>query len=192
MRITPTTPNQTILAYPFVPLKCHVTSTERAIAIHTQKEDSGVPTIAKPGVGSRMDTAGAFPLKWDVTKQRAGPLTKPAAAGLSPKVLPFMVLSTDVLIEGCGWVELAAQVRKRDMESATQPGNLFDARPFPMIDICSPDGRHVGVRPPMGAWSLSGQKPGSSNRNSARPRRSMKGVKKNQKKLRREEQQEVH
>jgi len=185
VRVTPMTSDLTFLAYPFVPLQCHVTSTERAISIHTQKEESGVFTIARPGIGSRMDPAGTFPLRWDVTKRRAGPLTRKEAAGLNPKVLPFQVFSTDVLIEGCGWVELVAQVRKKDMESANQIGDLFDARPYPRVEVFSPDGRHVGVRRPMGAWLLGGQKPGSSSSKVVRPRRSMKGVKKGLKKAKR-------
>lgn len=185
LRITPTTPDLIFLAYPFLPLRCHVTSTERAIAIHTQVEDSGVSTIAKPGIGSRMQSTGTFSLKWDVTKQRAGPLTKTAAAGLSTEALPFMVFSADVLVEGCGWIELVAQVRKKDMETRMEPSDLFDSRPYPRIEISSPDGGHVGVRKPMGVWSLCGEKPVSSGKRSARPRRSMKGVKKNLKKARR-------
>lgn len=185
LRITPTTPNLVFLAYPFLPLKCHVTSTERAIAIHTQHEDSGVSTIAKPGIGSRMQSAGIFSLKWNVTKQRAGPLTKAAAAGLSTRTLPFIVFSADILVEGCGWVELVAQVRKRDMETGMEPSDLFDTRPYARVEISSPDGGHVGVRRPMGIWSLCGEKPMSSREMPGRPRRSMKGVKKNLKKARR-------
>ena len=60
-----------------------------------------------------MALARVFRLEWDVTKQRTGPLTSAAAAGLSSRALPFVVFSTDILIEGCGWVELVAQVRKR-------------------------------------------------------------------------------
>ncbi|CAD6593039.1 MAG: hypothetical protein ASARMPREDX12_006671 [Alectoria sarmentosa] len=185
LRVTPTTPDLIFLAYPFLPLRCHVTSTERAIAIHSQHEDSGVSTIAKPGIGSRMQSAGNFALKWDVTKQRAGPLTKAAAAGMSTKELPFMVFSADILVEGCGWIELVAQVRKKDMEKGMEPGDLFDSRPYPMIEVSSPDGGHVGVRQPMGIWSLCGEKPVLSSKGSVRPRRSMKGVKKNLKKARR-------
>ena len=182
VRITPMT-EVPILAYPFVPMQCHVTSTEKAIAIHSQKEESGVFTNTKQGVGSRMDPAGTFPLKWDVTKQRAGPLTRKDAVGLSTKALPFVVLSTDVLLEGCGWVELVAQVRKKDMESVDATGDFFDARPYPRVEIVSPDGRHIGVRRPMGASMLS-RNPRSSQK-TARPRRSMKGEKKNSKLARR-------
>lgn len=185
LRITPTTPDLVFLAYPFLPLTCHVTSTERAIAIHTQREDSGVSTIAKSGIGGRMQSAGSFSLKWDVTKQHAGPLTKAAAVGLSTNALPFIVFSADILVEGCGWVELVAQVRKRDMEIGIDSSGLFDSRPYPRIEVSSPDGGHVGVRRPLGIWSLCGEKPASSSKGPKRPRRSMKGVKKNVKKARR-------
>lgn len=184
LRITPTTPNLVFLAYPFLPLRCHVISTERAIAFHTQQEDSSAYTIAKPGIGSRMQSAGIFSLKWDVTKQRAGPLTKAAAAGLSTGTLPFMVFSADILVEGCGWIELVAQVRKRDMQMGMEPGDFFDTRPYPRVEVSSPDGGHVGVRQPMGIWSLCGKKPVSLSKGRVRPRRSMKGVKKNLKKAR--------
>ena len=187
-RLTPTTPNLVFLAYPFLPLRCHVTSTERAIAIHTQKEGSSISTVARPGIGSRMKSAGSFSLKWDVTKQRAGPLTKAAAAGLNTKTLPFMVFSADILVEGCGWIELAAQVRKRDMEAEMEPNDIFEARPYPRIEVSSPDGGHVGVRPPMGIWSLCGEKRMSSSKAPVRPRRSMKGAKKSLKKVRKFEE----
>ena len=184
LRLTPTTPDLIFLAYPFIPLRCHVTSTERAIALHTQQEDSGASTVAKPGIGSRMQSAGSFSLKWDVTKQRAGPLTKAAAVGLNTQTLPFIVFSADILIEGCGWIELVAQVRKRDMEAGMEPSDLFDTRPYPRIEVSSPDGGHVGVRQPMGIWSLCGKKRVPLSKAPVRLRRSMKGVKKNQKKAR--------
>ena len=181
LRLTPTTPDLVFLAYPFLPLRCHITSTERAMAIHGQHEDAVVSTIPKPGIGSRMQSAGSFSLKWDVTKQRAGPLTKAAAAGLRTKTLPFVVFSADILVEGCGWIELVAQVRKRDMERGTEPSDLFDTKPYPRIEVASPDGGHVGIRQPLGIWSLCGKRL-LSGKAPARPRRSMKGVKKNLKK----------
>ncbi|KAL8699029.1 MAG: hypothetical protein Q9224_001594 [Gallowayella concinna] len=171
IRITPTKPNVTVLAHPFVPLASHVTSTEKAITISKQTQPSGIPTIAKPGVGSKMAMAGSFHLQWDVTKQRAGPLTSPTAGGLSTKVLPFVIFSTDILIEGCGWVELVAQVRKRDLESTN------DSKPFPGVDVWSPNGDYVAERRPMNGWLL-GRPRVSSTSGRKRPRRSMKGVKK--------------
>lgn len=173
IRITPTTPDTVVLAYPFVPVDVHVTSTEKAIAIHTQQQATGVPTMTKEGAGEKMASAGMFKLGWDVTKQRAGPLTSPAAIGLKSSALPFVILSTDILIEGCGWVELVAQVRKRDLEQVAGP-----YKAFPKVEVFSPYGKHVGVRRPMNAWLLSGPKPVPQNKRTVRPRRSMKGVKK--------------
>ncbi|KAI4195271.1 MAG: hypothetical protein LQ350_007290 [Teloschistes chrysophthalmus] len=173
VRITPSTPGITVLAYPFVPLTAHVTSTEKAIAINTQTHSSGVPTIARPGIGQKMALAGSFQLQWDVTKQRAGPLTSSSAAGLSVNALPFVVLAVDILIEGCGWVELTAQVRLKDMDYTGR------ASKFPMVDIWSPNGDYIAQRQPMNGWLLGKTKVSPAGR--ARPRRSMKGVKKNQK-----------
>lgn len=177
VRITPLTNDLTFLAFPFVPLESHVTSTARAIAIQTQQESCGVSVIAKPGVGSRIALAGKFSMKWDVTKQRAGPLTRKDAAGIRPDRLPFIIYSIDVLLEGCGWIELTAQVRRKDFRMAEENGSIFDSNPYPELEIASPEGRHVGVRRPMNGWLYSGKKPGSS-RATTRPRRSMKGAKK--------------
>ena len=192
LRLTPATPDLVFLAYPFVPLSCQVTSTERATAIHTQHEDSSGFTVARPGIGSRMTSAGCFSLKWDVTKQRAGPLTKATAVALSTKVLPFVVFSADILIEGCGWIELIAQVRKRDVETGMEASGFFDTRPYPRIEVYSPDGGHVGVRKPMGIWSLCGKKYVPSRQAPVRLRRSMKGVKKNLKKARMKKEDDSH
>ena len=152
IRITPLGPGLTILAYPFLPLQCHVTSTEKAIAVHSQQQPSGISSIAKAGLGPHLKSAGRFALKHDITKSRAGPLTAKAAAGLSTHVLPFFVFSADILIEGCGWVELTAQVRKKDFEAKGE--GMFDDRPYPEVEVVSPGGGHVGVRRPMGAWGL--------------------------------------
>ncbi|KAL8768373.1 MAG: hypothetical protein Q9209_005407 [Squamulea sp. 1 TL-2023] len=171
VRITPTAPDVTVLAYPFVPLASHVTSTDKAIAISTQTQSSGVSTIAKPGVGSKMALAGPFQLQWNVTRQRAGPLTSAAAVGLSTKVLPFVIFSTDILIEGCGWIELVAQVRKREVES------MDGSTAFPKVDIWSPNGDYIAERRPMNGWLL-GRPKVEGARGRTRPRRSMKGAKK--------------
>ncbi|MCJ1423055.1 hypothetical protein MMC29_000936 [Sticta canariensis] len=179
IRITPITPGVTVLAYPFVPLESHVTSTEKAIEIHMQRQPSGVPSITKPGMGDKMSSAGTFQLKWDVTKKRTGPLTSSAAVGLNPKVLPFVVLSTDILIEGCGWIELVVQIRKRELESQdhSNEGKIHDPI-FPTVEVFSPEGKDIGARRPMSAWLLGGRKRVSSRKRTVRPRRSMKGVKK--------------
>ena len=181
VRITPSNTDAIILACPFVPLDCHVTSTEKAIAIHTQEMSSGVSNMAREGTGERMKSAGCFELQWDVTKQRTGPLTASNAVGLKASVLPFKVLSVDILIESCGWVELAVQVRKRDLEKQRDESGA-EAGKLPMVEVFSPDGRYIGVRRPMNAWAIGGPRKAASKRQT-RPRRSMKGVKKNLKKI---------
>ena len=179
IRITPTTPDVVMLAYPFIPMESHVTSNEKAIAIHTQQELFNVPSITQIGAGEKMASAGIFKLKWDVTKQRAGPLTSSAAVGLNTRVLPFVVLSTDILIEGCGWVELVVQVRKKQLESMSAKGDDKDyIEGSPAVEIYSPNGEHIGARRPMGGWILGGPKHVPRSKRTVRPRRSMKGVKK--------------
>ncbi|KAI9834892.1 MAG: hypothetical protein M1819_002800 [Sarea resinae] len=216
VRITPKTPDLVILAYAFVPLEVHLTSTEKAVGIQSQQRQSGVSSIVKPGVGEKMASAGTFRLKWDVTKQRSGPLTAPAAAALKVDQLPYRVLATDLLIEGCGWVELVAQVRKKALEFTSQdkitssaesppsiPNQPVDENPtptvtgqadsdvpsasaFPEIEVFTPSGKHVGARRPMSAWVLGGAKSASvSGKKKARPRPSMKGKKKIEKKMKR-------
>lgn len=174
IRITPKSPGVTVLAYPYVPFPGHVTSTEKAVEIHTQRRDSCIPSIVKPGVGGSMSTAGTFQMKWDVTKKRVGPLMAPMAVGLKAEVLPFKVFSMDLLIEGCGWVELVAQIRKRDLELLDIKNDHAIRGHFPAVEVFSPEGRHIGARQPMSAWLLGGRKQISRR---VRPRRSMKGVK---------------
>jgi genetic interactor of prohibitins 3, mitochondrial len=99
-----------ILAYPFVPLKAHITSTEKAIGTQAQSRESGIESILAPEAGAAIKSAGIFTLDTDVTKRHAGPMLR---AGLSMAQLPFRVFATDLLVEGVGWVQLVAQVRRR-------------------------------------------------------------------------------
>lgn len=174
VRITPATPEIIVLAYPFLPIECHVTSTAKAIKIQVQRELSGVSDTAMPQTGGKMALAGTFPLKWDVTKERTGPLTSSRGAGLSTRILPFGVLSTDILIESCGWVELVVQVRKRPM-NIDEGGETDDmiVGMAPRVDVYSPEGKSIGARRPMNAWLLGGPKPVRARRK-GRPKRSMK------------------
>lgn len=184
IRITPTTPDTVLLAHPFVPLSAHVTSTEKAVALQTQNKITEIPIISRPGVGGLIASSGSFQLKWDVTKQHAGPLTASAAVGLKTQALPFVVYSADILIEGCGWVELAVQVRKRNIEKlAMSDTSTLNESYFPEVNVFSPNGRHIGYRRPMNAWLLGGERPESRKEKRARPRGSMKGQKKTLKKL---------
>jgi len=173
LRITPTTPDVIFLAYAFIPLQAHLTSTEKAIGIQTETRQTTVENIALPGTGQKIASAGTFHLKWDVTKQRAGPITARDAANIHVDRLPYRVMSADILIEGCGWVELVAQIRKRPGEM--QDGSLeeFDAQ-WPSVEIFTPKGKFIGIRQPLNAWLNVRFKPGEKNMK-ARPRKSMKG-----------------
>ncbi|KAL2126180.1 hypothetical protein VTI74DRAFT_1521 [Chaetomium olivicolor] len=226
IRITPrnVAPDEELvfLAYAFTPIEPHTTATEKAIAIQTQAEDApNVENISVPGTGRKIRHAGAFQLRYDVTKARTGPLTSKVAVGLKVDRLPYRVLGIDILIEGCGWVEVAVQVRTRQLfpnpedsrrgeeglGSFSEQLQTLDLRPepvnavekgkekkkgkrsevdvplanWPVIDVYSPEGRFIGYRPPMNAWLLN--KPKKETK--SRPRKSMKGVKKMEKAMKR-------
>lgn len=190
IRMTPKTNDLIFLAYPFTPLKPHITRTSKAVAISTgvDKETNepsslNVETIATEVAKSVMKSAGTFKLQWNVTKRRAGPLTDPVAGKQRADSLPFTVYSVDLLIEGVGWVELVAQVRKRrqsllsdafgqqDMDIASDQPQL------PEVEVFSPEGKFVGSRRPMGAWLLGGKKDAPKHLKRARPRKSMASAK---------------
>lgn len=117
IRITPKTPDLTFLAYSFTPIEAHVTGTDKAILVQEMKEGAPhVENIALPETAEKIKHAGSFALKYDVTRQRSGPLTRKNACGFKVDVLPFRVLSIDILIEGVGWVEVVAQVRAKNLE----------------------------------------------------------------------------
>ncbi|GAB1313022.1 Genetic interactor of prohibitins 3, mitochondrial [Madurella fahalii] len=241
IRITPrnVAPDEELvfLACAFTPIEPHVTATSKAVKIQTQADDApAVENIALLGTGAKIAHAGAFQLRYDVTKRRTGPLTRKEAVGLKVDRLPYRVLAIDILIEGCGWVEVAVQVRTKKLfgpspssssaaappsfasssstwtegeggggddgevkETSTTPTSEWidklDLRPepvnaekkdaygqpepnWPVIDVYSPEGRFIGYRRPMNAWVLNRKNPGDKK---ARPRKSMKGAKKQEK-----------
>ena len=114
VRITPALdindPSTTMMAYAFVPLEAHVTANEKAVGIQRQDRDSGIESILAENVGDIFKSAGIITLDTDVTRQHAGPLIR---AGVSADRLPFRVYSTDLLVQGVGWIELVCQVRRR-------------------------------------------------------------------------------
>jgi hypothetical protein len=114
IRLTPVTEDLVFLVHPFVPIYPHVTRTEKAKEYQRQTSERQlqVPPILARDVGSKMNSAGTFQLKWDVTKQLAGPMTSSMAGKMKPENLPFRIWSTDILIEGVGWIEVSAQTRR--------------------------------------------------------------------------------
>lgn len=114
IRITPVTEELVFLVHPFVPIHSHVTRTEKAVDYQTQSSTRQLqrPPILAPDAGSKMYSAGKFALKWDATKKLAGPMTSSVAGKMKPENLPFRIWSTDILIEGVGWIEVSAQTRR--------------------------------------------------------------------------------
>lgn len=209
IRITPTTPDLVFLSYTFLPLHPHITSTEKAMAIASGERATGLHTIMTKEARQEMASAGTFKLEWDVTRQRAGPLTSKSAAKLKPEQLPFKIYSADILVEGVGWVELVAQVRKSaqnksapiipssepegdiappasaDSETTTwkplsTPEEHIAQSCFPQVEVFSPKGKFIAVRPPMIASLLGGKKAPTANTRKSRPRMSMKSLKHSQ------------
>ncbi|ETS78860.1 hypothetical protein PFICI_08713 [Pestalotiopsis fici W106-1] len=121
IRITPRVPGPIIMSYAFTPLEAHLTSTDKAIAVQTQTSTLNIDSIAAPGTGEKIKHAGSFALKWDVTKERAGPITAKHSVNIKVDRLPYRVLAADILIEGVGWVEVVAQVRTRDLYERRAP-----------------------------------------------------------------------
>ena len=180
IRITPKTDDLVFLAYPFVPLDPHVTSTAKAIAIQTGYGEDGepysgtVPTIATDEAKQDIKSAGTFKLQWDVTKTRAGPLTSKVAGKMKAENLPFIVYAADLLIEGVGWVELVCQVRNKRKSFIPDAFDLAEGKAeFPEVEVFTPTGKFVGVRRPLNAWMVGGPKKTPKHRARGRPRMSI-------------------
>jgi len=199
IRITPKTPDVMIMAYAFVPIQSHLTSTEKAIGTQMHLRESTVENISLPGTAEKIASAGTFHLKWDVTRERTGPITAREAVNIKPERLPYRVLATDILIEGCGWVELVAQVRKKPGEMAQvetrgeerrDENEKWEPEPrdeieeidpgWPAVEVFTPAGKFVVLRRPMNAWLNIAAKP-AKGKLQGRPRKSMKGAKKAEK-----------
>ncbi|QIW97154.1 hypothetical protein AMS68_002672 [Peltaster fructicola] len=190
IRVTPKTDDLVFLMYGFLPaaLKPHVTSTEKATAIQSGAYSTGevyeghAASNATAAAKLSVRSAGSFKLRWDVTKQRAGPVTDKVAGKQKASNLPYIVYALDLLIEGAGWVEIVAQVRRRKIEEASlrQTYDPFhdDATArnedhLPEVEVFSPRGQFIGVRKPMNAWLLGGPKKTPVHKQKARPRHSM-------------------
>jgi genetic interactor of prohibitins 3, mitochondrial len=207
VRITPRTPNLVFLCYNFTPLDAHLTSTGKAVALQTRSEHApNVKVIATEAAAKNMRSAGVYQLRDDVTKARTGPVTRHDAVGLKIDRLPYRVLAIDILIEGCGWVEVVAQVRSRDLFKPKNPAQTREnqgedpaadflsmlsgptpvSEPppepimepnWPEIEVFSPEGRFVGSRPSINGWIMNQPRQTAKNTR-GRPRRSMRGAKK--------------
>ena len=161
IRITAVNPDDVMAAACFMPLEAHMTNTEKAIEMQEEKRQFPKTNIAKEGFSEVIKSAGTFDLKWDVTDSHLPTSIAKAVEdkGVSPPRLPYRVMSADLLIEGCGWVELTVQVRTKALsEDAERPRSL------PQIEVFSPKGQHVGIRQPMQCWDFIAQKKAADKR----------------------------
>lgn len=173
VRITPTDPQTIVTAACFVPLDSHLTSTDKAVKIQAGELTPRTEDIAKPGTQETISLAGVFDLKWDVTRSN---LPKSIAKvmkdkGSAPAFIPYRVMAADILIEGCGWIELTAQIRAKPSENRGELANSF-----PQVEVFTPEGKHVASRQPFECWKFVEQKLNTERQN-LRHRRSIGWVK---------------
>ncbi|KAJ5814673.1 hypothetical protein N7474_006450 [Penicillium riverlandense] len=153
VRLTTVNPEDTMLAACFVPIESHITKTDKAIEMQTEQRTYPGTVLMKEGTGSSISSAGVFDLEWDVTNSNL-PTTLAKAVkdrGVTPGRLPYRVMSADILIEGCGWIEVSVQVRAK-------PNPENDSQPFPQVEVFSPNGQNIGIRPPMECWEFIAEK----------------------------------
>ncbi|KAE8373799.1 hypothetical protein BDV26DRAFT_271270 [Aspergillus bertholletiae] len=153
VRITSVNPDDVLMAACFLPIEAHVTKTEKAVEMQAEQRAYPGENIMIEGIGKQITSAGVFDLKWDVTQSHLPTTIAKAVAdkGVKPPPLPYKVVSADILIEGCGWVELTAQIRSKSTDGES-------ARSSPQVEIFSPNGRHVGVRRPIECWKYVAEK----------------------------------
>lgn len=162
IRITAVDPNHILTAACFLPLETHITSTEKAIEMQEEKRPYPKTNIAKDSLSEIIKSAGTFDLKWDVTNSHLPTSVAKVVQdkGVPPPKLPYQVMSADLLVEGCGWVELTVQVRSRDLsEDAEHP-----ERSVPKVEVFSPKGQHIGIREPIKCWDFIARKRASDKR----------------------------
>ena len=190
IRITPTNPGLVFLAHGFTNLRVHVTSTEKAEQVQSFDRTTHSDTILDVNAFGKFKRAGNYMLRWDVTKKRAGPLTDPTVAKLRAEQLPFVVYSADLVIEGVGWIELVAQVkRQRSVYRPPRGRDAFrdeiddgqdeddDLSHIPHFDVFTPEGKFVAIRPPLSASLVGGPKKIAKSQRKSRPRQSIRSLK---------------
>ncbi|KAI3002058.1 hypothetical protein CBS147346_6182 [Aspergillus niger] len=164
VRITPVNPEDVVMAACFVPLETHLTRTEKAIEMQTEQRPYPKANIAKEGTGQVISSAGVFDLKWDVTQSHLPRSIAKAVEDKHMKMpsLPYKVMSTDILIEGCGWVELTVQIRAKSAKESDSENET--SKSFPQVEVFTPHGRHVGSRAPIECWKFIEAKKVADNR----------------------------
>lgn len=152
IRITPVNPQDTVMSASFLPLESHITNTQKAIDTQAEEIPYRGTVIMKEGTGSTIASAGVFDLKWDTTTSNLPTSLAKAVKdrGIPVPSLPYRVMSADILIEGCGWIELSIQIRsKRDTD---------DEPSYPQVEVFTPNGKHIGSRRPIECWNFIAEK----------------------------------
>ncbi|RDW94067.1 uncharacterized protein DSM5745_01389 [Aspergillus mulundensis] len=179
VRISPLDPETIFMASAFIPIETHLTRTDKAVEMQAQERSYPGTNIVKEGTGKLIKSAGTFDLKWDVTRSHLPTSIAKAVAdhGIKPPSLPYKVMSVDILIEGCGWVELTAQIRAKQQGGEGEEG----APSFPQVEVFSPEGKHVEARRPIQSWEFHAKKAAAKKRETgARGRRNVGHMKRKQ------------
>ena len=66
-------------------------------------------------------------------------------------VLPYRVMAADILIEGCGWLEISVQRRNKRISEQ-------DTTEYPQVEVFTPNGEFIGSRPPIECWYFTAEK----------------------------------
>jgi hypothetical protein len=171
VRITAENPDHVLMAACFVPIEAHVTKTEKAVEMQAGQRPYPGEQIMREETTASISSAGIFELKWDVTRSHLPTSIAKAVEdhGIPVPRLPYKVMSTDILIEGCGWVELTVQIRAGSKsEESESPSSM------PQVEVFSPNGQHIGSRPPIECWNFIAEKRAADKRK--RPSRGRQNV----------------
>lgn len=144
------------MTIPFVPLESHATSTVKAEEKYQGNAKLPIKDLSIDNVHEHMKSAGIFELKYEVTKEYD---TNPKRIRWGVEL--YKLYGIDILIEGVGWIEFQVQVRTKDRHGDE----------FPKIEVFSPEGKFIGSRPPICAWSklVNGKPKRKGNKNVPAP-----------------------
>ncbi|KAJ6090207.1 hypothetical protein N7486_009022 [Penicillium sp. IBT 16267x] len=153
IRISAVNPEDTVMAATFVPIESHVTNTAKAIEIQTEQQPYRGKVLMVEGTGSTIASAGKFDLQWDITASNLPTSVAKAVKdkGIPVPYLPYRVMAADILIEGCGWIEVSIQVRNKR-------GSENEPSTYPQVEVFSPKGEYIGGRRPIECWNFMAEK----------------------------------
>ncbi|KAL4875799.1 hypothetical protein BJY04DRAFT_211019 [Aspergillus karnatakaensis] len=161
VRITPVSSSTILMAACFIPIEAHLTRTEKAIEMQAQTRSYPGANIMQEGTAEKISSAGVFDLEWDVTQSNLPRSVAKAMQdhGVKPPPLPYKVMSADIVIEGCGWIELTAQIRSKAFDENGEAADLF-----PQVEVFTPNGKHTASRKPIECWGFTAKKRVSDQR----------------------------